>query len=265
MKRGIILPMLLTAVMVLISACNDDSSGPVDNSNAGKATLSVRMTDAPAEYDAVFVTFSEIAVHHSGAGWIVFTGDPIAINLLEWNNGNSIEIGREEIDAGHITQVRLMVTDASVVVDGVSHPLDIPSAAQTGLKIVTNFMVEAGSSYTLMLDFDVYHSIVTTGPPSNPKGYKLKPTIRAVEVAATGSISGKIVNLDNEPLAIVLQDTVEVTSTPVIAADGSFRIAYLAPGFYDLKVVNTLGLEVIVAGVEVKAGQNTDVGMLILL
>lgn len=265
MRRSIILPMLLTAAMVFFWACSDDDGSPINSTNSGKATLSVRMTDAPADYDAVFVTFSEIAVHHSGVGWIVFSGDPITINLLEWNNGNSIEIGREEVDAGHITQVRLMVTDASVVVDGVSHPLDIPSAAQTGLKIVTNFAVEAGSSYTLMLDFDAYHSIVTTGPPSNPKGYKLKPTIRAVEVAATGSISGTIVNLDDEPLAIVLQDTVEVTSTPVVAPDGRFRIAFLAPGVYDLKVVNTLGLEVIVSGIEVKAGQNTDVGLLILL
>lgn len=265
MKSRIFFPIALALTVALFSACSDNDSDPVNTGGGDKATLAVRMTDAPADYDAVFVTFSEIAVHHSGEGWIVMSGDPVTVNLLEWNNGNSIELGREEVEAGHITQVRLMVTDASVVVDGVTHELDIPSGAQTGLKIVTNFALEAGSSYTLMLDFDAHHSIVTTGQPSNPNGYKLKPTIRAVEVAATGSISGTVVNVSDAPLAVVSQGGVEVTSTPVVATDGSFRIAYLAPGTYDLKVVNTLGLEVIVGGIEVKAGQTTNVGLLVLL
>lgn len=265
MRRRIIFPIAMALAVVLFSACSDDESAPIDNTSGDKASLSVRMTDAPADYEAVFVTFSEIAVHHSGEGWIVISGNPVTVNLLEWNNGNSIELGHADLEAGHITQVRLMVTDASLVVDGETHSLDIPSAAQTGLKLVTNFELEAGSSYTLMLDFDAHHSIVVMGPPSNPNGYKLKPTIRAVEVAATGSISGTVVNVSDNPLAVVSQGGVEVTSTPVIATDGSFRIAYLAPGVYDLKVVNTLGLEVIVGGVEVKAGQTTNVGTLLLI
>ncbi|MDX9759902.1 MAG: DUF4382 domain-containing protein [Bacteroidota bacterium] len=265
MNTRCVFPLVMVAAMVLFTACTNEDDGPINNTSGDKASLSVRMTDAPAAYDAVFVTFSEIAVHHSGEGWIVVSGDPVTINLLEWNNGNSIELGRTDLEAGHITQVRLMVTDASLVVDGETHELAIPSADQTGLKIITNFELEAGSSYTLMLDFDAHHSIVVMGPPSNPNGYKLKPTIRAVEVAATGSIAGTIVNVADAPLAVVSQGGVEVTSTPVIASDGSFRIAYLAPGMYDLKVVNTLGLEVIVGGIEVKAGQTTNVGALVLL
>ena len=258
----IFLMMLMTAV-IGVSACSDDEDDPVDP-NQQKATVMVELTDAPAEYEEVNITFSEVAVHHDVEGWIVLRGDPISVDLLEWNNGNSIEIGRGEVDAGRVTQIRLMVSDADVVVDGQTHDLDIPSGYQTGLKLITNFALEAGTSSTLMLDFDAHHSIVTTGPPDNPNGYKLKPTIRAVEVEATGSISGSVVNVGDNAVATVTEADVVVTSTPV-KADGTFTLAYLEPGTYTIEIVNALDLSVVVEDVEVVAGQNTEVGALVLI
>jgi len=77
----------------------------------------------------------------------------------------------------------------------------LPSGAQTGLKLLADFTVNAGSTYELILDFDAQRSVVTTGPANNPTGYLLNPTIRVEEKALTGSISGMLTNPENNPVA----------------------------------------------------------------
>jgi hypothetical protein len=254
---AILLPLLILAIG--FSACSSDSS----NTPATKATLSVSLTDAPADFDAVNITFSEVAVSMNG-GWVVLSGNTVTLNLLEWNNGNSIEIGRNDLDPGKVTQIRLMVTKAEVVIDGQTYDVTIPSAEQTGLKIITNFDLVAGSTYELVLDFDVNQSIVTTGNPADPNGYKLKPTIRAVDKAVTGSISGTVTNFGDAPLAIVYQNGAEVTSTPVELTNGAFRIAYLLPGTYDLRIEDTMDKVYTQSGILVVAGQDHAIGTVTL-
>ncbi len=254
---ALLLPVLLLAIG--FSACSDDDS----TTPATKATLSVSLTDAPADYDQVNITFSEVAVSMNG-GWVVLSGEEVTVNLLEWNNGKSIELGRQDVDPGKVTQIRLMVTKAEVVIDGQTHDVTIPSAEQTGLKIVTNFDLVAGSTYNLVLDFDANHSIVTTGNPSNPTGYKLKPTIRAVDQAVTGSISGTVTNFTDAPLAIALQGGVAVTSTPVDLANGGFRLSYLLPGVYDVRIEDTKGLLHSQPELTVTAGQDNPIGAVTL-
>ena len=259
MKRFsvLLLPILLLAVA--FSACSDD-----DSSNPPtKATLSVSLTDAPADYDAVNITFSEVAVSMN-EGWVVLSGTEQTVNLLEWNNGKSIEIGRQDVDPGKITQIRLMVTKAEVTVDGQTYDVTIPSAEQTGLKIVTNFELVAGSTYNLVLDFDANQSIVTTGNPQHPNGYKLKPTVRAVDMAVTGSFSGTVTNFSDAPLAIALQNGTEVTSTPVDDTDGSFRLSFLLPGSYDLRIEDTAGKVYTQSAITVTAGQDNPIGSVTL-
>jgi hypothetical protein len=250
------------AISVLLtlafSACSDDSSSP-----ASTGTLSVRITDAPAKYDAVRITFSEIAAHIDGR-WIIVNGNPVTVNLLEWNNGNSVEVGRAELTPGKYTQIRLMVTHAELDVDGKTWDLDIPSAAQTGLKLVGNFDIIAGATYELVLDFDAHKSVVRLGPPSNPNGYKLQPTIRVVEKGMTGSIGGKLRGAPIVALASVSRDGVDITSTPVDEMSGEFLLAFLPPGSYDVHIEDSDSRVFFAPGVVVEAGKKTDLGLLSL-
>lgn len=252
-----LIPVLLFA-FAFTSCSDDDSTDPL-----GKATLSLRLTDAPAAYDAVNITFSEVAVSMTG-GWVVLSGDPVTIDLLEWNNGNSIELGRQDVEPGKLTQIRLMVTDAEVIVDGVTHDIFIPSGDQTGLKINTNFDLVAGVTYELVVDFDAHKSIVTTGPPGDPNGYILKPTLRAVNVATTGSISGTVSNHDFAPLAVVSENGVDVTSTPVDQNNGNFRLAFLLPGDYDIHIEDINGKVYSQSNITVVAGEDISVGTVTL-
>ena len=153
---------------ILISGCQKDATGL----NDGQGTLNIYLTDAPADYDSVKITFSRVSAH-TDSGWITVIGEPVTVDLLKWTNGRKILIGSADVPASKYTQIRLIIDDAEIGVKGEVFPLTVPSGAQTGLKFGPQFTIEEGSSYDLVIDFDVCRSIVVNGPKKNPKGYKL--------------------------------------------------------------------------------------------
>jgi hypothetical protein len=70
-----------------------------------------------------------------------------------------------------------------VVLDGTTYPLSTPSAEQSGLKLQEP-NITGGIMYHVLLDFDANKSIVKLGNG----GYKLKPVIRTVGPAISGTI-----------------------------------------------------------------------------
>ena len=241
--------------------CGESGTTSVDTSKTG--TLSIRLTDAPGDFEAVNVSFSEISAHINDQ-WITVIDSPQTIDLLEWNNSNSIEIGNAEIPAGRYTQIRLKIDSAAVVKNNQSYPADVPSGAQTGLKLITSFTVTEGASYSLMLDFDADRSVIRLGPKNNPRGFKLKPTIRAVAIAETGSISGLVLNPQNLPVAYALQNADTVTSSVVNSASGAFMLSFLPAGNYTVSIQDSAGFSFSQSSVTVNTGQDTDLGNITL-
>ncbi len=253
----LLMPLLLGLFLI---GCSQDQNPttPTD-----KGTLKISLTDAPADFEAVNITFSEISAHIDGK-WISVRGEPITVNLLEWNNGQSIIIGTAEVPAGHYTQIRLKIDRAEVVVEGQTHPVTVPSGAQTGLKLIAEFTIPEGSTFELVIDFDANRSIVTTGPPNNPNGFKLKPTIRVVPKAISGSISGTVANPENLPIAFALAGTDTVTSTPVDKNSGAFMLAFLPEGSYAVSIRDTLDQSFGKNAVPVVAGSDNNQGLITL-
>ncbi|MEJ2637167.1 MAG: DUF4382 domain-containing protein [Calditrichia bacterium] len=157
-----------------------------------------------------------------------------------------------------------MIDSAEVVVDGQNRQLTVPSGAQTGLKLGPEFTVEAGATYELVLDFDVQRSIVATGPRPHPTGYKLKPHIRVVPKAITGSISGNVTNPGDQPYAYALQDGDTLASTMVDTLSGNFMLAYLQAGYYSVLVSDTKNRSVTQDSVEVTVGEDNNIGTVTL-
>ena len=174
------------------------------------------------------------------------------------------ELGSENIPVGKYTQVRLKIIAAEVVENDPTHTVDVPSGAQSGLKILTNFTTTEGPTYELVLDFDAHRSIVTAGPPTNPKSYKLKPTIRVISKAVAGSISGTVTNPQDVPMASAIADTGLVTQTPVETTTGFFRLAFLPEGSFVVTIADTLTLAYEASDVAVTAGNDNDVGAVTL-
>jgi hypothetical protein len=111
-------------------------------------------------------------------------------NLLDLVNGKDTLLLDANIPSGRLHQIRLVLGNSNaIVVNGVTIPLETPSAQQSGLKLNVQQDVTDGILYTMTLDFDAARSIVQTGSGK----YILKPVIRTVLNAAGGSIKGAVV------------------------------------------------------------------------
>jgi hypothetical protein len=124
-----------------------------------------------------------VAPSESAGRWVTLVDTPQTYDLLELQDGVLAHMGDALIPAGHYEQIRLIVSDAAVVVDGVTHELFIPSGEQTGLKFNHDFSMAPGADYELVLDFDAHESVRAVGG-SGPTGAGPGGMIQAPETNA---------------------------------------------------------------------------------
>ena len=252
--RKIMYVAIVGLLVVQMTSCDKDTS------NDKQAQLTVRMTDAPANYDAVMVDVQGVEVTGDGGSAVMLNTTAKVYNLLELSNGVNALIATGDVNAGTVSQIRLILgTNNTVTVGGVVHPLTTPSAMQSGLKLQVNKTFEAGVEYNILLDFDASQSIVLKGTNE----YQLKPVIRTIYTAISGSIKGSITPLTGNVLITATSNG--VTYTTVTAANGSFLIAGLPLGSYDITITPVLPLlPKTITGKTVVVGASTDLGITIL-
>jgi hypothetical protein len=257
-KSGILKKIMVVALVGLLvvqmTSCDKDTT------NDKQAQLNVRMTDAPANYDAVMIDVQGVEVMGKGGTTVMLSTTAKVYNLLELSNGTNALIATGGVDAGTVSQIRLILgTNNTVTVNGVTHPLTTPSAMQSGLKLQVNKTFEAGVEYSMLLDFDASQSIVVTGNNE----YQLKPVIRTIDTAISGSIKGSVTPLTGNVLVAATSNG--VTYTSVTAANGSFLISGLPMGTYDIVITPALPLlPITMIGRNVAVGASTDLGITIL-
>ena len=221
---------IMIASSVFIISCSDSTSP-----ETGQGQLKMTMVDAPAGYDEVNIVVTRVEVHKadadSASGWFVINNNAAAYDLLTLRNGASVILGENSLDAGHYTQIRLIIgTGSNVVINGITYPLVISSGEQSGLKLNHQFEIQSDLLYELLLDFDAERSIVMTGSGV----YKLKPVIRLIPAVISGTISGKINPLSaaGYVYAISGSDTAGTIAEPIT---GSFIIMALPQQTYRIK------------------------------
>lgn len=233
------------AVIFLLSvislSCNDD--------NQNTARVQLILVDDPGDYLEVNVEIIDIQYNttDSEEGWNSFTpssGYPINVDLTELVAGNSLLLTDQIIPAGMLKQIRLVLSENNtLVIDGEAEPipLDTPSALQSGLKLNLNTELEAGFSYTFILDWVVQESVVEGGASGM---YNLKPVIRVNAEVNSGSISGNVfetiesVQTPKPNVTIEVYDESDVYVTDTQTDDnGNFLVQGLGTGTYKLKIV----------------------------
>jgi hypothetical protein len=222
-------------------------------------TYSISMTDAPGPYGAVYIDVQGAELTGSNGKTVAMNVKKGVYNLLAFSNGVDTLIASGSLDVTTVSQVRLILGDNnSVLVDGTSYPLSTPSADQSGLKLQVHQALQAGVEYKLLLDFDANTSIVNNGNNT----YKLKPVIRTIEVAITGSIRGKISTAG--VLATVTASSGTSYSSNVNAA-GDFLLVGIPPGTYTVSIVPAAPLSVVTqTNVTVAVGVTTNLGIITL-
>lgn len=231
-------PAIFLAVLGLsFTSCSDDDNDDVLAEENARVT--VRMTDAPGDYEKVIVDVKDVMVQVEAEqgvtddeGWLSLDNVKEGqYDLLELTGGITQELADSEIPAGFVSQIRLVLgPDNFVTVDGDDFPLATPSAEQSGLKLNLNEELEAGEHYEFLLDFDVEESIVEQGNG----GYTLKPVIRLSAYANTGEIIGEV-----HPTSIstlVKATNGSHTISAYTADNGAFKLHAIPAGTYKVTI-----------------------------
>ncbi len=213
----------LIILSIAFSACRKNQDGT-------SYRYSVRMTDAPGPYDAVFIDLIGVEITGSDGKAVAMNVNAGIYNLLSFSNGFDTLIATGSLEVATVQQIRLILgPNNSVVVNNVIYPLSTPSAEQSGLKLQVNQTLQAGVEYQVLLDFDANKSIVETGNGT----YKLKPVIRTIETAVSGSIKGKI---SPAGVSAIVTATSSVSYSSNVDTNGNFIIKGLPAGNYSLTV-----------------------------
>ena len=119
---------------------------------------------------------------------------------------------------------------------------------ESGIKLIHEFDVAADQRVDLVLDFDACKSVVALGDG----GYLLKPVIKVIPTELNG-INGFVAAsllASNVTVSAQLNGAV-VRSTVPVASTGSFFLARLAPGNYDVVITADSHATAVIAAVPV--------------
>ena len=247
--------LLCSGALLLTTACKKEESAIA----TGTTPVKVRMTDAPASYDQVNIDVIGVEFKMNSGNSVNLNVNPGVYNLLDFTNGVDTLIASADVPSGELSQVRLILgANNSIVVDGQPHPLATPSAMQSGLKLNVHSTLQPGVLYELLLDFDANQSIIVTGNGE----YQLKPVIRVISVATSGSIHGIVVTPTALPATIsATNSATSITYTTVTDANGNFLLRGLPAGSYSVTITPEAPFPATTIGdINVTIGALTELG-----
>ncbi len=225
---------LAVGATALTAACSDSGTTGLTPSNAG--TMIVRLTDAPFLADSL----KSVDIHivrvdarqsdvddtqannslddnsSSAGGWKSIAQPNASFNLLDLQNGVSAVLGQATLAPGTYNGFRLVIdpSKSSVtlkggqVLSGSTNPgVTFPSASRSGIKIVLSQPVQitAGTTTSLLVDFDVNNSFVMRGNTIDKNGLLFKPVIHAtITNLALTNANVRLINATDNPLNFLL-------------------------------------------------------------
>ena len=182
------LALVLALILSAMTSC-------ANNAMSGTATVQVFLTDAPLDLttvSAVNVTVTELSLRtaedaNGDSGKLSLVGgDPWTVNLLDYQDGNTVLMAAGDIPAGDYAKIRLVVSAAELLMDNdgdsmtpdVVEPIFNPAGK---VDIPLPFLVTAGMDMSITLDFDAELSVQvnTTGGQHT---YILRPVINMIEM-----------------------------------------------------------------------------------
>jgi hypothetical protein len=182
---------LVTVALVAMSACGKAATSP----SASPSTLNVILKDSPfSDAKALLVTFSAVSAHITGGDFVTlpFSGGAASrtCDLKKLMTATDV-LGTGTITMGHYTQLRLVVSSATLYFDststgtacaptmsapgGQSAVVTIPSGEVT---LNREFDLTSNGATTITLDFDGDRSVKATGNGQ----YMMTPVVTIVSV-----------------------------------------------------------------------------------
>lgn len=261
----------IAAVFIAAQSCSE-----TNESIEELARVQLKLIDAPGDYLEVNVEIIDIQYRSSEEdGWESFESEtdyPINVDLTELIAGNDLLLTDQVLPSGMLGQVRLVLSDNNTLkIEGEDEliSLSTPSAQQSGLKLNLDTNLEAGFSYTFILDWNVQESIVKAGNSGN---YILKPVIRVNAEVNSGSISGNVVEIIEDVETAMENVTVgvydsgdEAVTETLTNENGEFLVQGLEAGSYTIKIAQQGYNEYISDEIIVTVGNVVSTGTIVLV
>lgn len=249
---------IIVAALTLTACKKDQPEG---------GTFKVRMTDAPADYEALNMTLLSVEAYHKDNGWITLEGDAQQVNVLSLTNGKETTIAfNSEAEAGLYTKLRLRFGSESsleyqqeTTLGGVA--TTSTSLTWTGTReviIPINVQVSGSTGVDILLDFDAAASVIEAS-----SAFIIAPVINVMTNETTG-IKGKVTGSSN---ALVKASNTSGEVSTYIDVSGDFMIRGLADGTYTVTVIssaedreNGAPEQIVFSGIVVSKGEFTSMG-----
>lgn len=215
--------------LLIISGCD------VGGSDRSEGTLNVRLTDAPATYEAVYIDIQQVELNtgtEEQEQWQTLSSQPMRLDLLKLNNGADTLLASAQLETGTYNQLRFILGDNNeVIVDGESNNLSVPSSEESGYKVNLDATVSEDAPTTKVIDFDVARSIAVTGNGE----YILNPVLKVYDPNNTGKISGQLVP-QGVPALVTGMIGNQIIATTYVEEDGTFLLSGLDENVYKVLI-----------------------------
>jgi hypothetical protein len=209
------------ALSVLAAGCGGGgSSGSSPTMMNAQGLVSVSVTDAPGDYDNVWVTVQAVWFHMSNAagpddaGWVKVAVNPaVTVDLLTLQNGSLSQLfGNTMLAPGNYQQIRVFLAgpDAALTPSAMaakllyndqvnyqdaagtqqSAPLELVNPSK-GIALYGTFAVASGTPLDLALDFNVNRDVLPFFV-GNQQDFVLKPRLAYFDLSHIGAITGSV-------------------------------------------------------------------------
>jgi hypothetical protein len=182
--------LLLLLILILGTLAGCDGVSSDDPLADEQATFTLLLTDAPFPFDLVDevnVTIDRVDLISDDEEVLTLTTAEQRFNLLDLRDGVTATLATEELPVGTYSQIRLYVTEASVLLtDDRLFDLTVPSER---IRVLLNgLVIDEDVDTELTLDFDVSESFVVQGNPETPagiRGFIFKPVVKPLNLVTT--------------------------------------------------------------------------------
>lgn len=219
--------LLLTTVLLLLSCKKKDEQQ--------YGTYELRLCDSPGNYEHVYLDIQQVSVMVEGIGWEDLATSVGVVDLLEYNNGLDLLLGSKLVPVGKLIQIRLILGPNNTLVEnGNSHTLVIPSASQSGVKINVDTDISPSATTIEWLDVDAGRSIMAL-----PNGtYKMTPVLRTFKASNNGRFKGYVLPVEANAHIQAIKGNDTIIAIP--EDDGFYQLSGLQ-GNYKLRFVPGIG------------------------
>ena len=191
------------AAIAMVGTLSLTACGGGGDSGPQTGSLSIAVTDTPLDTNVTEVNIRFWGLRLKPKGGPAFdidfgAGNEKTIDLLQLQGTNSADLIVDElVPAGEYNWVWLLVHaekdvwDSTVQIDGSAlFPLYVPSGSQTGLKLVSGFVVPVGGDVDFVIDWNLANAV--HAPSGQDPNYFIRPALRITNRAEVGTIMGTV-------------------------------------------------------------------------